>query len=50
MGVFFDRLNFCSKAALDCHTDQNKDKYRKKDLSFLLVSLIRSKGLRESPK
>ena len=36
--------------ALDCLTGQNKGRYRKKDLSFLLVSLIRSKGLWESPK
>ena len=39
MGVFCDRLKFGSKAALNCHTGQNKDKYCEKELSLLLVSL-----------
>ena len=30
MGVFCDRLNLCSSAALDCLTGQNKGRYRKK--------------------
>ena len=37
MGVFYDRLKLCSTAALDCQTGQNNDRYRKKELSFLLV-------------
>ena len=30
MGVFCDRLKFCSTAALDCHTGQNKGRFCKK--------------------
>ena len=37
MGVFRDRLKFCSTAALNC---QNKGRYCEKELSFLLVSLV----------
>jgi hypothetical protein len=36
MGVFFDRLKLCSTAALDYQTGQNKGRYRKKELLFLL--------------
>ena len=50
MGVSCDRLNLCSSAALDCLTGQNKGRYFKKDLTFLLVSLIRNRGLWENPK
>ena len=39
MGVFCDKLKLCSTAALDYRTGQNKDRYRKRELSFLLVSL-----------
>ena len=39
MSVFCDRLKFGSTAALDCHTGQSKGRYRKKELSFLLVLL-----------
>ena len=41
MGVFCDRLKLYSTAALDCRTGQNKSRYRKKELSFLLVSLYK---------
>ena len=41
MGVFCDRLKLCSTAALDCRTGQNKGIYRKQELSFLLVLLVR---------
>ena len=40
MGVIYDRLKFGSTAALDCHTGQNKDRYCKKELLLLLVSLL----------
>ena len=39
MDVFYDRLKLGSTAALDCHTGQNKGRYRKKELLLLLVSL-----------
>ena len=39
MCVFCDRLEFCSTAALDCHTRQNKGRYCKEELLFLLISL-----------
>ena len=39
MGVFCDRLNVGSTAALDCWTGQNKGKYREKDFLFLIVWL-----------
>ena len=37
MGVFCDRLKLCSTAAPDCQTGQNKGRYRKQELSFLLI-------------
>ena len=37
--VFCDRFKLCSTAALDCRTGQNKSRYRKQELSFLLVLL-----------
>ena len=40
MGVFCDILNLCSTVALNCRTGKNKDRYWKKELSFLLVSLV----------
>ena len=40
MGVFCDRLNLCSTAAPNCRTSQNKGRYRKQELSFLLVLLV----------
>ena len=43
MDVFCERLKLGSTAALDCQTGQNKGRYCKKELSFLLVSLIGSK-------
>ena len=46
MGVFCDRLKLCSIAALDCQTGQNKGRYRKKELSFLLVLLVPSDSQR----
>ena len=39
MGVFCDRLKFGSTAAIGCRTDQNKGRYHKKELLFLLVLL-----------
>ena len=39
MGLFCDKLKLGSTAALDCRTGQNKGSYRKKELSFLFVSL-----------
>ena len=39
MDVFCDRLKFCSTAALDCRTGQDKGRYCKKELLFLLVLL-----------
>ena len=39
MGVFCERLKLGSKGALDCQTGQNKGRYCKKELSFLLLSL-----------
>ena len=39
MGVFCDRLEFGSTAALDCHTGLNKGRYCEKELLLLLVSL-----------
>ena len=39
MGVFCDRLKLCSTAAPDCWTGQNKGRYCKQELSFLLVLL-----------
>ena len=44
MGVYCERLNLCSTVALDCRTGQNKGRYHKKELSFLLVSLVTNKG------
>ena len=41
MGLFCDRLELGSTAALDCWTGQNKGRYhKKKELLFLLVLLI----------
>ena len=40
MGAFCDRLKLGSTAALDCRAGQNKGRYRKKELLFLLVSLL----------
>ena len=40
MDVFCGRFKFGSTAALDCRTCQNKGRYRKKELLFLLVLLI----------
>ena len=39
MGVFCDRLKLGSTAALNCQTGQNRGRYRKKELLFLLVLL-----------
>ena len=39
MGVFCHRFKLCFTAAPDCRTGQNKGRYRKQELSFLLVSL-----------
>ena len=39
MDLFFDRPKLGSTAALDCLTDQNKGRYREKELLLLLVSL-----------
>ena len=41
MGVFYDRLELGSTAALDCQTGHNKSRYHKKELSFLRFSLFR---------
>ena len=46
MGVFCDRLEFGSTAALICRTGQNKGRYCQKELLLLLVSL--SAGLQIS--
>ena len=43
MGVFCDRIKLGSTVALDCQTGQNKGRYRKKELLFLLVSLTLGK-------
>ena len=40
MGVFCDRLKLGSTAAPYCRTYQNKGRYRKKELSLLLVLLL----------
>ena len=40
MDVFYDRPKLGSTAALDCHTGQNKCRYREKELLFLLVSMM----------
>ena len=37
MGAFCDRLELGSTAAPDHRTGQNKDRYHKKELLFLLV-------------
>ena len=52
MSVFCDKLKLCSTAALDRRTGQNKGRYRKKELSFLLVLLITTiaKRLHHLPK
>ena len=42
MGVFCYRLKLCYTVALNCWTGQNKIRYTKKDLSFLLISLTES--------
>ena len=39
MGVFCDRLKLCSTVAPDCRTGQNTGRYRKHELSFLLLLL-----------
>jgi hypothetical protein len=39
MGVFCDRLKLGSTAALDCRTGQNKGRYSKEELLFLVYSL-----------
>ena len=36
---FFDRLKLCSRAALKCRKGQNKGRYPKRELLFLLVLL-----------
>ena len=41
MGVFCGRLELCSTAAPDCRTGQNKGRYRKQELSFLLFPALR---------
>ena len=46
MGVFCDRLNLCSTAALNCRTGQTKSRYCKKEISFLLVLLYISWAVR----
>ena len=45
MGVFCDKLKLCSTTALDCWTGQNKGRYRKQELSFLLVSFRITTGI-----
>ena len=47
MGVFCDRLKLCSTAAPDCWTGQNKGRYCKQELSFLLLLLLIAKLLRQ---
>ena len=42
MGVFCDRLKLDSTASPNCQTEQNKGRYREKELSFQLVSLLPS--------
>ena len=39
MGLFCDRLTLGSTAAIDCPTGQNKGRYCKEDLLFLLFLL-----------
>ena len=39
MGVFCDRLNLDSTAALNCLIGQNKDRHSEKELVCLLFSL-----------
>ena len=40
MNVYCDRLKLGSTAALNCQTGQNKGRYCKKELSFLLTHLV----------
>ena len=40
MTIFCDMLKSGSTAALDCQIGQNKGRYCKKELLFLLVSLV----------
>ena len=40
MGIFSDRLKLGSTATLDFGTGQNKGRYCKEELLFLLVSLV----------
>ena len=44
MAVFCDSLKLGSTAALDCRTGQNKGRYCKKEVSFLLVLLRQAKA------
>ena len=46
MGVFCNRLKLGSTAALDCQTGQNKGRYHKKELLFLLVLLYSAIGIK----